>query len=125
MFVVVAGGMGSLAGPIVGAIVYVLVDRLVAGYLGTGELALGIFAVLIILLLPRGLMGWSQTCAHAGATEAALGRGPSRSRLGHWLGVRLRPCPRCPSALPPGLRFPRDGPEWWRRFSCPGTRCRA
>ena len=57
VFVVVAGGMGSLAGPIVGAVVYVIVDRLVAGYLGTGELALGIFAVLIILLLPRGLMG--------------------------------------------------------------------
>ena len=57
VFVVVAGGMGSLAGPIVGAVIYVIVDRLVAGYLGTGELALGIFAVLIILLLPRGLMG--------------------------------------------------------------------
>ena len=57
VFVVVSGGMGSLAGPIVGAVIYVIVDRLVAGYLGTGELALGIFAVLIILLLPRGLMG--------------------------------------------------------------------
>ena len=57
VFVVVAGGMGSLAGPILGAVVYVIVDRLVAGYLGTGELALGIFSVVIILLLPRGLMG--------------------------------------------------------------------
>ena len=57
VFVVVAGGMGSLAGPIVGAVIFVIVDRLVAGYLGTGELALGIFAVVIILLLPRGLMG--------------------------------------------------------------------
>ena len=57
VFVVVSGGMGSLAGPIVGAVIFVIVDRLVAGYLGTGELALGIFSVLIILLLPRGLMG--------------------------------------------------------------------
>ena len=57
VFVVVSGGMGSLAGPIVGAVVYVIVDRLVAGYLGTGELALGIVAVILILLLPRGLMG--------------------------------------------------------------------
>lgn len=57
VFVVVSGGMGSLAGPIVGAVIFVIVDRLVAGYLGTGELALGIFSVLIILLLPRGVMG--------------------------------------------------------------------
>ena len=57
VFVVVSGGMGSLAGPIAGAVIFVIVDRLVAGYLGTGELALGIFSVLIILLLPRGLMG--------------------------------------------------------------------
>ena len=57
VFVVVAGGMGSLAGPIVGAVIYVIVDRLIAGYLGTGELALGLISVLIILLLPRGLMG--------------------------------------------------------------------
>ena len=57
VFVVVSGGMGSLAGPIAGAVIFVIVDRLVAGYLGSGELALGIFSVLIILLLPRGLMG--------------------------------------------------------------------
>lgn len=57
VFVVVSGGMGSLAGPIAGAVIFVIVDRLVAGYLGAGELALGIFSVLIILLLPRGLMG--------------------------------------------------------------------
>ena len=57
VFVVVSGGMGSLAGPIVGAFVFVIVDRLVAGSLGTGELALGIFAALLILLLPRGVMG--------------------------------------------------------------------
>ena len=75
VFVVVAGGMGSLAGPIVGAVVYVIVDRLVAGYLGTGELALGIFAVLIILLLPRGLMG---VVADLRARRSDGGRGGSR-----------------------------------------------
>ena len=75
VFVVVAGGMGSLAGPIVGAVIYVIVDRLVAGYLGTGELALGIFAVLIILLLPRGLMG---VVTDLRARGSAGGRGGSR-----------------------------------------------
>jgi ABC-type branched-subunit amino acid transport system permease subunit/aromatic ring-opening dioxygenase catalytic subunit (LigB family) len=57
VFVVVAGGMGSLAGPIIGAVIFVIVDRLVSEYIGTGELALGVFSVLIILLLPRGVMG--------------------------------------------------------------------
>ncbi len=57
VFVVVAGGMGSLAGPIVGAVIFVIVDRLASDFIGTGELALGIFSVLIILLLPRGVMG--------------------------------------------------------------------
>ena len=76
VFVVVAGGMGSLAGPIVGAVIYVIVDRLVAGYLGTGELALGIFSVLIILLLPRGLMG---VIADLRARRGDGGRGRTRS----------------------------------------------
>ncbi len=57
VFVVVAGGMGSLAGPIVGAVIFVIVDRVVSGYIGSGELALGVFSVLIIILLPRGVMG--------------------------------------------------------------------
>ena len=75
VFVVVAGGMGSLAGPIVGAVIYVIVDRLVAGYLGTGELALGVFAVLIILLLPRGVMG---VVTDLRARRSDGGRGGSR-----------------------------------------------
>ena len=83
VFVVVAGGMGSLAGPIVGAVVYVIVDRLVAGYLGTGELALGIFAVLIILLLPRGLMG-VVTDLRARRSDGARGGSRSSSFVRGW-----------------------------------------
>ena len=76
VFVVVSGGMGSLAGPIVGAVLYVIVDRLVAGYLGTGELALGVFAVLIILLLPRGLMGVIADLRARGSDGARRGSRP-------------------------------------------------
>ena len=57
VFVVVAGGMGSLPGPIIGAVIFVIVDRLASGYIGSGELALGIASVLIIILFPRGIMG--------------------------------------------------------------------
>ena len=96
VFVVVAGGMGSLAGPIVGAVIYVIVDRLVAGYLGTGELALGIFAVIIILLLPRGLMG---VVADLRARRSDGGRGGSRP-ISFARGASVGGAPAPASAMP-------------------------
>ena len=57
VFVVVAGGMGTLAGPIVGALIYVIIDRVLSGLTQQGLLILGIASVLIILFLPRGVMG--------------------------------------------------------------------
>lgn len=60
VFIVVAGGMGTLSGPIVGAIAFVLIQRILAGVLGGGELILGLASVLLILILPRGLMGLVQ-----------------------------------------------------------------
>lgn len=57
VFIVVAGGMGTLAGPIVGAAVFVIVDRILGAYMDQGLLVLGVVAVLIILFLSRGVMG--------------------------------------------------------------------
>ncbi len=57
VFVVVAGGMGTLAGPIVGAAVFVIVDRVLADVTEYPLLVLGIAAVVLIFLLPRGVMG--------------------------------------------------------------------
>ncbi len=57
VFVVVAGGMGTLSGPIVGAVLYVIVDRFLVGLWGGGELTLGLASVLIILIIPRGVVG--------------------------------------------------------------------
>lgn len=57
VFVVVAGGMGSLAGPIIGALIYVVLDRILAGATENGLLVLGVASVLFILFLPRGVMG--------------------------------------------------------------------
>ena len=42
VFVVVAGGMGTVAGPIIGAVVFVIIDRLLAGAVGGGLLVLGL-----------------------------------------------------------------------------------
>lgn len=58
VFIVVAGGMGTLTGPIVGAIAFIVVQRFLVGLWGGGDLTLGISAVLLILLLPRGIVGW-------------------------------------------------------------------
>jgi len=57
VFIVVAGGMGTLAGPILGAVVYIIIDRLLAGALGGGLLLLGLTSIALMFFLPRGLMG--------------------------------------------------------------------
>ena len=57
VFVVVAGGMGTVAGPIVGAVVFIVVDRIVGAAAGQGLLVLGALSIVLMLVLPRGLMG--------------------------------------------------------------------
>ncbi|MEO7851744.1 MAG: hypothetical protein ABIR94_05735 [Rubrivivax sp.] len=57
VFVVVAGGMGTVAGPIIGAVIYIFVDRVLAAAAGQGLLLLGLLSIVLMLLLPRGLMG--------------------------------------------------------------------
>lgn len=57
VFIVVAGGMGTLAGPIIGSIAFVVIDRLLAGAFGGGLLVLGLASILLMFFLPRGLMG--------------------------------------------------------------------
>ena len=57
VFIVVAGGMGTLWGPIIGAVLFVIVQRFIVGFWGGGDLTLGIVAVLLILVLPRGTVG--------------------------------------------------------------------
>lgn len=57
VFIVVAGGMGTLSGPIIGAVAFIIVQRFLVAVWGGGDLTLGIAAVLLILLLPRGIAG--------------------------------------------------------------------
>ncbi len=57
VFVVVAGGMGTVAGPVIGAVLFILVDRVLAAAAGQGLLVLGALSILLMLFLPRGLMG--------------------------------------------------------------------
>ena len=57
VFVVVSGGMGTVAGPLVGAVVYIVVDRLVGAAVGQGALVLGVLSIVLMIVLPRGVMG--------------------------------------------------------------------
>lgn len=60
IFIVMIGGIGTIEGPIVGALLFWLLNRFFADY-GTWYLAgLGLLAIVIVLKFPRGLWGWVQ-----------------------------------------------------------------
>lgn len=71
VFVVVAGGMGTLSGPIIGAAIFVVIDRMLSGWLDQPLLVLGIASVLVILILPRGVVGVVDALRHARDGRAA------------------------------------------------------
>lgn len=64
VFIAVAGGLGTVAGPIIGATVYILIDRILGAAAGQGQLLLGVLSILLMLLLPRGLMGIVEDARH-------------------------------------------------------------
>src|SRR5690606_21759019 len=57
VFVVVAGGMGTVAGPLIGAVLYIIVDRILGAAAGQGQLILGALSIFLMLVVPRGVMG--------------------------------------------------------------------
>lgn len=60
VFIVVIGGIGTIEGPIVGAFVYVLLSQWLAEYGHISLLILGIIAITIMLVAPKGIMGTLQ-----------------------------------------------------------------
>lgn len=66
VFVVVSGGMGTVAGPLLGGIVFIIIDRIIAPASGQGALVLGLLSILLMLVLPRGLMGIVYDLRHPG-----------------------------------------------------------
>ena len=57
LFMVVLGGMGTLAGPVVGAVVLLLLEDLLSGWTVHWQIILGPFLVLVVLFAKRGLFG--------------------------------------------------------------------
>ncbi len=63
VIIVFVGGVGTIWGPVVGSVFFVLLQQLLSLYLpgGTHVLVFGILFVLVVLFLPGGLIGlWKQ-----------------------------------------------------------------
>ena len=122
VFIVVAGGMGTLAGPIIGAAIFVFVDRVLSGVTEYPLLVLGIAAVVIIFVLPRGVMGIVNALRHlddsaTGRNELleALGIGDRFQRALFFARRRDRRPGVVAALLVPGSPLPllaRDNPPW-------------
>lgn len=56
VFIVIIGGSGTVAGPIAGAVIYVLLSEFLAHYPGWSNIILGAIAILMILFCPQGIV---------------------------------------------------------------------
>ena len=57
MFMVILGGMGTLIGPVVGALVLLLLEDMLSAWTVHWQIILGPFLVLVVLFAKRGLVG--------------------------------------------------------------------
>ena len=60
VFIVIIGGIGTMEGPIIGAIIYVILYQYLYSLPGISMLILGAVAIVIILVAPNGIMGTLQ-----------------------------------------------------------------
>ena len=60
VFMVIIGGIGTIEGPIVGALIYVVLSQFLAEYFSVSMLILGGIAIVVILVAPKGIMGTLQ-----------------------------------------------------------------
>ncbi len=58
--IVIIGGIGTMEGPIVGAVIYVVLKQYLYNFPGISMIILGVIAISIILVAPKGIMGTLQ-----------------------------------------------------------------
>ena len=58
IIMVLLGGMGSLAGPVIGAVVFLLLEELLSGVTEYWQLIFGPFLILVVLFARGGLLGF-------------------------------------------------------------------
>lgn len=61
MIMVILGGMGTLAGPVIGAAALLLLEEILSAYMEHWMIILGPVLVLVVLFARRGIWGWFQT----------------------------------------------------------------
>ena len=83
LLMVIAGGTGTLLGPIVGAGLVMIVKNVASAYIERWNFVLGAIFVAIVVFMPEGLV-------------------PGTARLGRWTRSLLRP--RAPAPLPVSRR---------------------
>lgn len=60
VFMVIIGGIGTIEGPLVGALIYVILSQFLAEYFSVSMIILGGIAIGVILIAPKGIMGTLQ-----------------------------------------------------------------
>lgn len=73
VFICMIGGVGTVAGPVLGAAFYVLLSEHLAHYPGWSNLMLGLITLLVIRSMPDGIVGFVRRCAARGKKRP---RGP-------------------------------------------------
>jgi branched-chain amino acid transport system permease protein len=58
VFIVIIGGIGTIEGPIIGAVIFVLLRQFLFSFPGFSMLILGIIAIILMLAAPKGVMGY-------------------------------------------------------------------
>jgi branched-chain amino acid transport system permease protein len=84
IFIVVIGGIGTLEGPIVGVIIFFLLQKSLADFGSWYLLVLGLIGIVVMLFAPRGLWGLfsDRTGIQFFPVRRILGGGPSTHRTG-------------------------------------------
>jgi branched-chain amino acid transport system permease protein len=64
IFIVVIGGIGTVEGPILGAIIFFFIREYLSNFGGWSLILLGLVAVIMMLVAPQGLWGIMQERFH-------------------------------------------------------------
>jgi branched-chain amino acid transport system permease protein len=60
LFIVIIGGLGTVAGPMVGATVFVMLQQYLSEYVGFNLIILGTITIAVIFFTPKGIVGTFQ-----------------------------------------------------------------
>ena len=64
LFIVIIGGIGTIEGPLVGGVVFVLLQQFLSEYVGFNLIILGTITILTIFFAPTGIVGTFQEKLH-------------------------------------------------------------